>query len=175
MHTLARTPPSSPFDPATVTAVPGRDDDGRHLRLRIETRRVAEVVDLTASLESFLLLSGVRYGVLAIHTLHTTTAIVVNEQEPLLHGDLFRQLDRLAPPTLAYDHDDPTRRVVNRTEAERTNGHAHCQAMLLGSSASVPVVGGRLMLGRWQRVLFVELDGPQERQVCAALISSGRG
>jgi secondary thiamine-phosphate synthase enzyme len=171
MHTIARTPGASAFAPATVTAVPGLDADGHHLRLRIQTRRDAEVVDLTAHLESFLLLTGVRHGVLAVHTLHTTTAIVVNEQEPLLHEDLFRQLERLAPRSLPYEHDDPTRRVVNRTDDERTNGHAHCQAMLLGSSVCLPIVGGRLLLGRWQRILFIELDGPQDRQVCAALIA----
>lgn len=171
MHTIARPPASTSVDPAAVSAIPCRDGDGLHLRLGIETRREAEVVDLTAHLESFLLLTGVKDGILVVHTMHTTTAIVVNEQEPLLHADLFRQLERLAPRTLAYDHDDPTRRVVNRTDAERTNGHAHCQAMLLGSSASVPVLNGRLLLGRWQRILFVELDGPQDRQVCAAIVA----
>ena len=171
MHTIARTPGTTAFDPATVTAVPGLASDGLNLRLRIQTRRDAEVIDLTAHLESFLLLTGVRHGMLAVHTLHTTTAIVVNEQEPLLHEDLLRQLERLAPRSLPYDHDDPTRRVVNRMDEERTNGHAHCQAMLLGSSVCLPIVGGRLLLGRWQRVLFIELDGPQDRQVGAALIA----
>ena len=115
-----------------------------------------------------------RRGLLVVHTLHTTTAILVNEQEPLLHDDLFRQLERLAPRDLAYDHDDPTRRVVNRTDTERTNGHAHCRAMLLGSTVSLPVIDGRLVLGRWQRVLFVELDGPQERTVVATVAGGER-
>ncbi len=146
------------------------DPSGPHLRLRASTRGEQEVIDLTEQLEAFLLLSGLSRGLLVVHTLHTTTAVVVNEQEPLLHDDLFRQLERLAPRGIAYDHDDPVRRVVNRVDAERTNGHAHCRAMLLGSSASVPIVGGRLLLGRWQRVLLVELDGPQDRTVVATIV-----
>jgi secondary thiamine-phosphate synthase enzyme len=140
--------------------------------LRVATTMEQEVVDLTDQLEAFLLLTGLRRGLLVVHSLHTTTAVIVNEQEPLLHGDMFRQLERLVPRDEAYDHDDPTRRVVNRTDAERTNGHAHCRAMLLGSTVSLPIVDGRLVLGRWQRVLFMEFDGPQERTIVATISGS---
>ncbi len=146
------------------------DPHGPYLRLRVNTSSEFQVIDLTDQVEAFLLLAGTSRGLLAVHTLHTTTAVLVNEQEPLLHGDLLRQLERLAPSGVAYDHDDPTRRVVNRTDTERTNGHAHLRAMLLGSTASIPVVDGRLMLGRWQRILLVELDGPQERTVVATIV-----
>jgi secondary thiamine-phosphate synthase enzyme len=146
--------------------------NGPYLRLRVATTMEQEVVDLTDQLEAFLLLTGLRRGLLVVHSLHTTTAVIVNEQEPLLHGDMFRQLERLVPRDEAYDHDDPTRRVVNRTDAERTNGHAHCRAMLLGSTVSLPIVDGRLVLGRWQRVLFVEFDGPQERTIVATISGS---
>jgi len=145
------------------------DPHGASMRLRLTTAAECQVVDLTDHLEDFLRRTGMHRGGLLVHTLHTTTAVLVNEQEPLLHGDLFRQLERLAPRDLAYDHDDSTRRVVNRTESERTNGHAHCRAMLLGSTVSLPIIDGRLALGRWQRVLFVELDGPQERTVIATV------
>ena len=148
------------------------DPYGPYLRLRVATTMEQEVVDLTDQLEAFLLLTGLRRGLLVVHSLHTTTAVIVNEQEPLLHGDMFRQLERLVPRDQPYDHDDPTRRVVNRTDAERTNGHAHCRAMLLGSTASIPIVDGRLLLGRWQRVLFVEFDGPQDRTIVATVSGS---
>jgi secondary thiamine-phosphate synthase enzyme len=145
------------------------DPQGPCVRFRLRTSAECEVLDLTDQLEEFLRRTGPVRGALVVHTLHTTTAVIVNEQEPLLHGDLFRQLERLAPRDLAYDHDDATRRVVNRTESERTNGHAHCRAMLLGSTVWLPIMDGRLVLGRWQRVLFVELDGPQERTVVASV------
>ncbi|MGH2369663.1 MAG: YjbQ family protein, partial [Chloroflexota bacterium] len=55
-------------------------------------------------------------------------------------------------------------RTVNLTENERVNGHSHCRSLLLGASETVPVAGGRLLLGRWQRIFLVELDGPAQRQ-----------
>jgi secondary thiamine-phosphate synthase enzyme len=59
---------------------------------------------------------------------------------------------------------------VNLTPDERRNGHAHCRALLLGSSVAVNVANGRLQLGRWQRVFLVELDGPRTREVSVLVI-----
>ncbi|HUP40368.1 MAG TPA: YjbQ family protein, partial [Vicinamibacterales bacterium] len=70
-----------------------------------------------------------------------------------------------APNDGRYQHDDTNTRTVNLTDAERPNGHAHCRALLLPSSACLNVIEGRLFLGRWQRVFFVELDGAREREV----------
>ena len=168
MSSLAAVP--MPALRAAITSTP--DPRGRCLRLRVHTTAPMQVVDLTDQVEAFLLLSGATDGLLTVHSLHTTTAVVVNEQEPLLHEDLLRQLDRLAPSGEAYAHDDMNRRIVNRVDPERTNGHAHLRAMTLGHSATVPIVGGRLLLGRWQRVLFVELDGPQDRGVVATVLGA---
>jgi thiamine phosphate synthase YjbQ (UPF0047 family) len=61
-------------------------------------------------------------------------------------------------------------RTVNVTDTERPNGHAHCRALLLPSSVSLNVASGRLVLGQWQRVFLVELDGPREREISALLL-----
>jgi thiamine phosphate synthase YjbQ (UPF0047 family) len=61
-------------------------------------------------------------------------------------------------------------RTVNVTAAERPNGHAHCRALLLPPSACLNVADGRLLLGQWQRVFLVELDGPREREISALLL-----
>ena len=66
-------------------------------------------------------------------------------------------------------HDDVAARTVNLTADERINGHGHCRALLLGPSACLNVIDGRLLLGRWQRVFMVELDGPRARE-CSVLI-----
>jgi secondary thiamine-phosphate synthase enzyme len=136
-----------------------------HARLRLATARPTEFVDLTDRLEQFVAGAGIRSGVLAVLTLHTTTAIVVNEHEPELLADFESLMERLAPTHGHYRHDDPALRTVNLTPAERPNGHAHCRALLLPSSAALLVADGRLQLGRWQRVFLVELDGPRERDV----------
>lgn len=168
------TPAVAPLPASQAEIARTYDPHGPYLRLRVQTTAPDQVIDITEQLEAFLVLTGLRTGLLAVHTQHTTTAVVVNEQEPLLHEDLFARLDRLAPRNAAYAHDDPDRRIVNRVDPERTNGHAHCRALLLGNSTCVPIMGGRLQLGRWQRVLLVECDGPQERGVVATIVGGTR-
>ena len=82
-------------------------------------------------------------------------------------------LERLAPAGVGYAHDDFARRA-DLAPGERVNGAAHCRAALLRASETLPVSGGTLMLGRWQRVLFVECDGGQRRQVSVTCLGIGR-
>jgi len=136
--------------------------------LRVETTRSMEFVDLTDRLAAFVAGSPVRDGVLVVQTRHTTTGLLVNEAEPLLLDDLAARLSCWAPLDLPYGHDDLTRRTLNvMGPRERRNGHAHCRAALLRTSEMVLVSDGRLALGRWQRVLFAEFDGPQRRELLA--------
>jgi secondary thiamine-phosphate synthase enzyme len=140
--------------------------------LPVHTARPLEFVDLTDRLAS--LACGISSGLLHVFTRHTTTGLLINEAEPLLLEDLAARLERWAPAADAYRHDDFSRRVVNVGPGERVNGHAHCRAALFRSSESVPVVGGALCLGRWQRVLLAEFDGPQTREVMVMLTSLRR-
>jgi secondary thiamine-phosphate synthase enzyme len=146
----------------------------RHTKIRITTERPTEFVDLTDRLRELVAEAGIRFGFVNIQALHTTTAIVVNEFEPLLHADFSTVLQNLAPSDARYRHDDVTARTVNLTADERVNGHAHCRALLLGASACLNVIDGRLLLGRWQRVFMVELDGPRARDVSVFILGEGR-
>jgi secondary thiamine-phosphate synthase enzyme len=137
----------------------------RRASIRITTRHRTQFVDLTDRLEWLVAAAGVRSGMVNVQTLHTTTAIVVNEHEPLLLSDFEAFLERVAPDDGRYRHDDTAARTVNLTAEERRNGHAHCRALLLPSSACLNVAAGRLLLGQWQRVFLVELDGPRERDL----------
>jgi len=136
--------------------------------VRVDTCAATEFVDLTDRLAS--LARGLSIGLLHVFTRHTTTGLLINEAEPLLLDDLADRLDRWAPASHAYRHDDLSRRV-NVGPGERINGHAHCRAALFRSSESVPVLNGALCLGRWQRVLLAEFDGPQTREVMVILTS----
>ena len=136
----------------------------RFTRVRLATSHATEFVDLTDHLNQFIAQSDVRVGVLNVQSLHTTAAIVVNEDEPLLLADFQAFLERTAPKSATYGHDDMSRRA-NAQVGEPTNGHAHCRALLLPTSACLNVVDGRLVLGRWQRVFLLELDGPRTREV----------
>lgn len=144
-----------------------------HVRFTIATSQQTEFTDITDRLASIVAVAGLRTGLVSVHTQHTTTAIVINEHEPLLLDDFAAVLERTAPTHTAYSHDDPDRRVVNVVAGERPNGHAHCRALLLPSSTCVNVVGGALQLGRWQRVFLVDLDGPRERGVSVMLLGEG--
>jgi len=138
--------------------------------IHVTTTQPTEFIDLTDRLELLVADAGFRFGILNVQTLHTTTAVVVNEHEPLLLADFQRMLEAAAPHDGRYQHDDLTVRTVNMTDAERPNGHAHCRALLMPSSACVNVVQGRLRLGQWQRVFFVELDGPRERALSVLIV-----
>jgi len=142
----------------------------RHSRLQITTRQPTEFVDLTDRLQRFVADAAIGVGILNVQTLHTTTAVVVNEHEPLLLADFQALLEAAAPGDGRYRHDDTTVRTVNMTDAERPNGHAHCRALLLPSSACLNVAQGRLRLGQWQRVFLVELDGPRERDLSVLIV-----
>ena len=145
----------------------------RYTSIRITTERPTQFVDLTGRLEDFVLECGIQAGLLNIQTLHTTTAIVVNEHEPLLLADFAELLERAVPSHTSYHHDDVGARTVNLTLGERPNGFAHCRALFMPASVCLNVIDGRLQLGRWQRVFLAELDGPRTRTVSVLALGEG--
>jgi secondary thiamine-phosphate synthase enzyme len=146
----------------------------RHTTIRITTEHPTDFIDLTGRLEALVAEAGIRVGLVNVQTLHTTTAIVVNEFEPLLLTDFATLLENAAPHDVSYRHDDAAARRVNVNVDERVNGHAHCRALLLGSSVCLNVIDGSLVLGQWQRVLLAELDGPRTREVSVLILGEGR-
>lgn len=145
-----------------------------HERTEIISAGATRFIDLTAWAERCVRQSGVEQGIALVRALHTTAAIVVNEKEPLLLGDLRAMLERLAPEGETYAHDDPARRRVNLEPGERRNGHSHARALLLGDSKQIGIVEGRLELGRWQSIFLVELDGPRRRTVSITVMGYRR-
>ena len=141
----------------------------RHLVVSVVTRDPFEFVDITPALARLVEGLGLRDGVLTVYTRHTTTGLLINEHEPLLFSDLQAMFERLIPEDGPFAHDDFERRTVNLTPGERRNGWAHCRAALLRTSESIPVADAQLSLGRWQRVLLVEFDGGQRREIAVTL------
>ena len=138
----------------------------------VETRSPLEFVDITDVLSRTVNEVGLVEGLLIVQTRHTTTGLMINEHEPLLLADFEALFERLAPVSAVYAHDDFSRRTVNIGPGERRNGHAHCRAALLRASESVTVSGGRLSLGRWQRVFLVDFDGGQRREISLTLMGA---
>jgi secondary thiamine-phosphate synthase enzyme len=137
-------------------------------RLHFETTHATEFVDLTAQLRDEVRRTGLRIGRVHLQSLHTTVGLAVNENEPLLLRDFQNLLEKLAPSGAGYEHDDFTRRREVALD-EPVNGHAHCRQLLLTGFATLLVEDGELVLGRWQSVFAVELDGPRERELAIQL------
>lgn len=136
--------------------------------LSYATSGSGQFIDLTDDVAAVVRRSGIRDGVVHVYSHHTTAAIRINENEPLLLGDFQRLLERLAPVG-GYAHDDLERRVGVPPD-ERKNGHAHSRHLLLASSESVPLEDGRLVLGAWQRLFLIELCSPRQRRVSVQVI-----
>jgi secondary thiamine-phosphate synthase enzyme len=143
-------------------------------RIEIQSEERTQFIDLTEWVRRSLVRSGIEQGIAQIRVLHTTAAVVVNENEPQLLGDFRAMLERLVPWDGVYAHDDPARLSAAPEPGERPNGPAHARALLLGDSKQIAVTDGRLELGRWQSIFLVELDGPRERSVCLTLLGHPR-
>jgi secondary thiamine-phosphate synthase enzyme len=143
--------------------------------LTVRTQDPIQLLDITPPVEALVRDTGLQDGIVTVFSRHTTAAVRIQEDEPLLLEDLRRFLEGLAPATDAYRHNDFRTRIQHMHPDEPPNGHAHCLQLLLGSSESVPVVGGELQLGEWQRLFMVELDGPRpQRQVLVHLMGEAR-
>jgi secondary thiamine-phosphate synthase enzyme len=140
-----------------------------HSQVRLQTSANLEFVDLTEQISMIVAGSGVRQGLVNVQTRHTTTAIIVNENEPLLIEDLRCLLERLAPRDAEYRHNDFSRRIDIPPD-EPANGHSHCKALFLPASTSINVVDGRLQLGQWQSIFLIELDEGRERSISVMVI-----
>ena len=102
--------------------------------LDIGTERAPDFVDITDKVHDFVKMTQVQNGLVVVFSQHTTAAIRVNENEPLLVEDMKRRLEAFAPRDAYYKHNDFTIRTVNMEKDEPPNGHAHCQNLLLGVS-----------------------------------------
>jgi len=138
--------------------------------LDVWTSDAPEFIDITEEVAAAVKVAGLRFGQVTVFSTHTTAAIKINENEPLLLRDMCQLLQRAAPQDADYEHNDFTRRTVNMNEDECANGHAHCQHLFLGTSETIPVVEGALTLGQWQRIFLVELDHPRQRRVLINIV-----
>lgn len=132
--------------------------------LHVDTGKAPHFVDVTERVTRVLKESEVQNGFALVFSKHTTAAIMIQEDEPLLLVDMKSTLERFSPSNAHYRHNDFDVRTVHMHENECPNGHSHCQHMVLGSSETIPVIDGSLALGEFQRVFVVELDPEKTRR-----------
>jgi secondary thiamine-phosphate synthase enzyme len=120
----------------------------------VSTHNTYEVVDITRLVAEIVADSEFDEGICSVYVPHATAAIVINENaDPNIGNDLLDALGKLIPEGV-WRHD----RMDN-------NGAAHIKAAILGPGETVPVHEGRLVLGTWQAIMLVDLDGPRTRRV----------
>lgn len=137
--------------------------------LNLETTTQFEIIDITSDVRAAVSKSKVKSGVVVVFAPHTTAAIRVNHNEDLLKQDIMKMMYRLIPMDANYAHDFFEIRSQVKPD-ERSNGHAHVKAFLLGDSESIPVDKSRMTLGERQSIFFVELDGGRKRRVIIQVI-----
>ena len=137
--------------------------------VHIRTEEALQFVDVTELVAERVRRAGVAEGLVTVQSRHSTAAIVVNENEPLLLADFADLLEGWAPQERRYRHNDLAARGPVDPE-EKPNGHAHARALLLGTSVCLVVADGRIDLGRWQSIFLVELDGPRPRTLSVQVL-----
>lgn len=121
--------------------------------LEVKTSAHSQAKNITSRVQQVVSSSGVSQGWCEVFVPHTTAAVAVNEAaDPAVMSDMLTALDKLIPWRAGYEHAEG-------------NSAAHVKSVLTGPSVRLPVSGGRLSLGTWQGIFFMEYDGPRSRRV----------
>lgn len=127
--------------------------------LSIKTQQTTELVDVTAAVQDLVSRHGPMDGLCALYVPHTTAGLTINENaDPTVRRDILMVLNSLIPAAAPYRHAEG-------------NSPAHIKAALTGTTATVPIESGRLVLGTWQGIFFCEYDGPRRRQILVKFLS----
>jgi secondary thiamine-phosphate synthase enzyme len=130
--------------------------------LHLSTRGNADILDVTEQIRRTVAESGVKNGAVTVFTPSSTSALTTIEYEGGALNDLRRLFDEIIPVDQDYAHN---------ARWDDGNGHSHIRSALLGASLSVPFVNGRLTLGTWQQIIFIDFDNrPRQREVILQII-----
>ncbi len=129
------------------------------IEIPVKTSKRNQFVDLTKEIQSAVGKSGVKNGFCVVYCPHTTAAVTINENaDPSVQVDIMGKLSKLVPEGEGYSHAEG-------------NSDAHIKSAIIGNSRIVLVQGGKLVLGTWEGIFFVEMDGPRQRKVLVSVLS----
>lgn len=132
--------------------------------IEVESNTQIQFINITDKIYEVIGNSGVREGQVLIYSPHTTMSIIVNHSEPMLLQDFMRVLYKLVPVDDQYAHDLFELRRSKLSDG-RSNGHAHCKALLLGVSSTLPIEKGKMILTERQAIFAVDFDGARKREL----------
>ena len=123
------------------------------ITISVKTHTRTDMVDITPSVQNEISKAGVTDGICVVYVPHTTAGMTINEgADPAVCQDIMKKLTDLVPLNAGYRHMEG-------------NSDSHIKTSMIGSSVTVIVEDGRLVLGTWQKIFFCEFDGPRSRKV----------
>jgi secondary thiamine-phosphate synthase enzyme len=126
--------------------------------ISVKTSSRVELIDITHLVEKVVSENKIKSGICTVYVPHTTAAVTINENaDPSVRGDIIAELNKIVPFDDNYSHLEG-------------NAAAHIKASIIGSSETILVNGGSLVLGTWQGIYFCEFDGPRNRKVIIKII-----
>jgi secondary thiamine-phosphate synthase enzyme len=128
-------------------------------KISVNSKKSTELIRITDQVRRAVEMSGVKNGIITVFTLHTTTAITTNEDDPKLEEDIARFLVKAVPEDDSYAH----HKLFRKDGRYAVNAYSHIRASLLGASLTFPLQEGQVILGARQHLYLVEMDGPQLR------------
>ena len=123
-----------------------------------------QMLNITDRVNELVRKSGVRDGVIHLQSLHTTTAVFLNEWQDALLGDVKEFFDAVVEQNQYYRHNDP-----QLSDCERKNADSHLRGMLMGQTLSLQIRNAAVLLGTWQSIVFAEFDGPRSRSLAVQI------
>lgn len=135
-------------------------------RLSVKSERSTELVRITDEVRRSVEMSGLKNGIINVFTLHTTTAITINENDANLEEDIARFMTKIVPEDDTYAHHS----FYRKDGRMAVNAYSHIRASLLGANVTLPLQDGKMILGARQNIYLVELDGPQARRLAVQVI-----
>jgi len=119
-----------------------------------------QLINITDRINEIVRKSGVRDGIVHLQSLHTTTAVFLNEWQDALLQDVKRFLDDVVAQEMDWRHNDP-----RHSDCERKNADSHLRGMMMGQTLSLQVRNSSVLLGTWQSIILAEFDGPRSRSM----------
>jgi len=144
------------------------------ITIEIKTAQYLEFIDITEKIQKIIKQSKIKEGLINLFSLHTTAIVKIQEKEKGIFNDFQKIAEKIAPKKGYWEHNDLKKRTENLVcqsgPSDCFNGHSHMLALLLGTSETLPINAGKILLGTWQRIFLIELDCGRERQIVVKII-----
>jgi len=126
-------------------------------KIKLNTKGDTDIINITADVAAAVLNSGLKNGAVTVFVPGSTGGITTVEYEPGLVDDLKAFFEKIAPKSATYQHN---------IRWQDGNGYSHVRASFLGPGITVPFIGGKMQMGRWQQIIFIDFDNrPRDREI----------